>query len=42
MTKQTVKAKPKSLRGIENCHVVEIGVEKFAEYLLKEKEAIFS
>jgi hypothetical protein len=33
MTKQSAKAKSKSLRGIENCRVVEIGVEKFAECL---------
>jgi hypothetical protein len=33
MTKQSLKAKPKSSRGIENCRVVEIGVEKFAECL---------
>ncbi len=33
MTKETVKLKTKSLRGIENCRVIEIGVEKFAECL---------
>jgi len=33
MTKQAVKGKTKSLRGIENCRVAEIGVEKFAECL---------
>jgi len=33
MIKQNAKAKPKSLRGIENCRVLEIGVEKFAECL---------
>lgn len=31
MTKQTVKAKGKSLRGLENCRVVEIGIAGFAE-----------
>ena len=31
MTKQSVKTK--SMRGIENCRAVEIGVEKFAECL---------
>jgi len=33
MTKQTVKAKTKSLRGIQNCRAIEIGVEKVAECL---------
>ena len=33
MTKQTVNVKTKSMRDIENCRVVEIGVEKFAECL---------
>jgi len=33
MAKQTVKTKAKSLRGIENCRVVDIGVDKFAECL---------
>jgi hypothetical protein len=32
MTQQT-KTGTKSLRGLENCRVVEIGVEKFAECL---------
>ena len=31
MAKQSVKAKTKSLGGIENCRVVEIGVGNFAE-----------
>ena len=31
MPKQTEKAKTKSLRGIQNCRVVEIGVANFAE-----------
>lgn len=31
MTRRTVKAKPKSLRGLENCRVVEIGIDGFAE-----------
>jgi hypothetical protein len=31
MTKQNLKAKPKSLRGLENCRVVEIGIDGFAE-----------
>lgn len=31
MTKQTVKAKTKSLHGLENCRVVEIGIDGFAE-----------
>lgn len=31
MTKQSVKTKTKSLRGLENCRVVEIGVANFAE-----------
>jgi hypothetical protein len=31
MDKQTVKATPKSLRGIENCRVVEVGAGDFAE-----------
>lgn len=31
MAKQTVKAKGKSLRGIKNCRVVEIGLGNFAE-----------
>ena len=33
MAKQTVKTKAKSLRGIENCRVVDIGVDQFAECL---------
>lgn len=33
MTKHTLLSKTKSMRGIENCRVVEIGVEKFAECL---------
>jgi hypothetical protein len=33
MTKQNVKTKTKSLRGIQNCRVVDIGIEKFAECL---------
>ena len=33
MTKHTVNAKAKSMHGIENCRVLEIGVEKFAECL---------
>jgi len=31
MTKQNTKVKTKSLRGLENCRVVEIGVANFAE-----------
>jgi hypothetical protein len=31
MSKQAVNAKPKSLRGLENCRVVEIGIDGFAE-----------
>ena len=31
MAKQTVKTKSKSMRGIENCRVVEIGIANFAE-----------
>lgn len=33
MTKQSVKATSKPLRGIENCRAVEVGMEKFAECL---------
>jgi hypothetical protein len=33
MTKQTTKGKTKSLRGIENCRVVDIGIGNFAECL---------
>ncbi len=33
MTKPTGKVKTKSLRGIEDCRVSEIGVENFAECL---------
>lgn len=33
MTKPHMKAQTKSLRGIENCRVVDIGVEKFGECL---------
>jgi hypothetical protein len=33
MAKQSVKANEKSLRGIENCRAIEVGVEKFAECL---------
>ena len=31
MTKQSLKANTKSLRGMENCRVVEIGIGDFAE-----------
>lgn len=31
MTKQTVKANTKSLGGLKNCRVVEIGIDGFAE-----------
>jgi hypothetical protein len=31
MTKQNVKAKTKSLRGIQNCRVVEVGIGNFVE-----------
>ncbi len=31
MTKQNTKIKTKSLRGIENCRVIEIGIGDFAE-----------
>jgi hypothetical protein len=33
MTKQSLKPKIKSMRGIENCRVLEVGVEKFGECL---------
>lgn len=33
MAKQSLKTETKALRGIKNCRVVEIGVEKFAECL---------
>ena len=33
MTKATVKVKPKSLRGIEDCRVFDIGIPNFAECL---------
>lgn len=33
MTKQCAKAKAKTPRGIENCRVLEIGVDGFAECL---------
>jgi hypothetical protein len=33
MTNQTVKVRTKSRRGIENCRVVEVGIENFAECL---------
>ena len=33
MTKQNPKAKTNSLRGIENCRVVDIGIGSFAECL---------
>ena len=33
MTKATVKVKAKSLRGIENCRVSEVGMSEFAECL---------
>ena len=33
MTGSTLRSKSKSMRGLENCRVVEIGVEKFAECL---------
>ena len=31
MTKESVKTKAKSMRGIENCRVVGIGIGNFAE-----------
>ena len=31
MAKQTVKARTKSMRGLENCRGVEIGLDGFAE-----------
>ncbi|MGZ9234688.1 MAG: hypothetical protein ACXW4E_04120 [Anaerolineales bacterium] len=31
MAKRTVNVKTKSLRGLENCRVVEIGIDGFAE-----------
>ena len=33
MTKERVKTKSKSMRGIENCRVVDIGIGSFAECL---------
>ena len=33
MTKENVKTKAKSMRGIENCRVVDIGIGSFAECL---------
>jgi hypothetical protein len=33
MMKQSAKSKAKSLRGIENCRVVDIGIGSFAECL---------
>jgi hypothetical protein len=33
MANHTANSKTKSIRGIKNCRVVEIGVEKFAECL---------
>jgi len=33
MTRQNIKAKPKSLGGIENCRVLDIGIGSFAECL---------
>jgi hypothetical protein len=33
MRKQTTKVKTESLRGIENCRVVDIGIGSFAECL---------
>lgn len=33
MTKETVKLRTKSIRGIEDCRVLEIGVENLAECL---------
>ena len=33
MTKVAVKTKPTSLRGIEKCRVVDLGISKFAECL---------
>ena len=33
MTKESVKTKSKSMRGIENCRVVDIGIGSFAECL---------
>ena len=33
MTKESVKTKSKSVRGIENCRVVDIGIGSFAECL---------
>jgi hypothetical protein len=31
MAKPTTKAKTKSMRGIENCRVIEVGIGDFAE-----------
>jgi hypothetical protein len=31
MAKQTAKSKTKFLRGLENCRVVEVGIDGFAE-----------
>ena len=33
MTKPDTKAKTKSLRGIQGCRALEVGIEKFAECL---------
>jgi hypothetical protein len=33
VTKERVKTKSKSMRGIENCRVVDIGIGSFAECL---------
>ena len=33
MTKESVKTRSKSMRGIENCRVVDIGIGSFAECL---------
>lgn len=31
MAKQSVKAKTRSLQGLENCRVIEVGIADFAE-----------
>jgi len=33
MTRKTLKVKSGSMRGIENCRVLDIGINKFAECL---------
>ena len=33
MAKQNIQAQTKSMRGMKDCRVVEVGVEKFAECL---------